>query len=278
MLNYSEGPALSLRAALLGQKPLELVTKCGGKAAAEAYTPPPLPVVFNQGLDESQRAAVAFALSTDDVALIHGPPGTGKTTTLVELLLHAVCLHNLRVLLVAPSNVAVDNLLERLVVAAQDLPSKVRLGGGAGADGDGGGSYTAVGKVRAVRLGHPARLSAPVLRHSLEAQLANAEGTAIVEDVRTELRQAQIRASRQRSKGKGGVGRGYGGGGDGGGNDRWAARRECGELRKEVVKRERAALEGLLDSCNVVACTNVGSSARSLAGELHPTYSPEGSL
>jgi ATP-dependent RNA/DNA helicase IGHMBP2 len=46
--------------------------------------------MFNSGLDSSQRAAVTFALETEDVALIHGPPGTGKTTTLVELLLQAV--------------------------------------------------------------------------------------------------------------------------------------------------------------------------------------------
>ena len=47
--------------------------------------------------------------------MIHGPPGTGKTTTVVELIRQAVAM-GLKVLACAPSNVAVDNLVERLAV------------------------------------------------------------------------------------------------------------------------------------------------------------------
>ena len=54
---------------------------------------------------------MAFALSAQDVAIIHGPPGTGKTTTVVELIRQAV-LSGQRVVATAPSNLAVDNLLE----------------------------------------------------------------------------------------------------------------------------------------------------------------------
>lgn len=54
------------------------------QAISEAAT---LPYVFNANLDVYQRAAVAFSLASEHVSLIHGPPGTGKTTTLVELLL-----------------------------------------------------------------------------------------------------------------------------------------------------------------------------------------------
>jgi ATP-dependent RNA/DNA helicase IGHMBP2 len=44
---------------------------------------------FNQSLDPSQRLAVAKAQSAVEIALIHGPPGTGKSTTLVEIVLQA---------------------------------------------------------------------------------------------------------------------------------------------------------------------------------------------
>ena len=45
---------------------------------------------YNQNLDDSQKEAVKFALSQHDVAIIHGPPGTGKTTTVTEVILQAV--------------------------------------------------------------------------------------------------------------------------------------------------------------------------------------------
>ena len=75
-------------------------------------------------LNEPQQAAVAFALAAKDFAIIHGPPGTGKTTTVVEFIRAAVA-NGDTVLACAPSNHAVDNLLEKLL-AADELP--VRLG------------------------------------------------------------------------------------------------------------------------------------------------------
>ena len=81
-------------------------------------------------LNPSQQAAVEFALSANDVAVIHGPPGTGKTTTVVELIRRAVARGD-KVLACAPSNAAVDNLLEKLLATG----------------------------LQPVRLGHPARVS-----------------------------------------------------------------------------------------------------------------------
>ena len=45
---------------------------------------------FNGSLDGSQRDAVKFAMEQKEVAIIHGPPGTGKTTTVTEVIKQAV--------------------------------------------------------------------------------------------------------------------------------------------------------------------------------------------
>ncbi len=113
-----------------------------GETAPAFDKPKPLaePVA---GLNASQRAAVEFALSARDVALIHGPPGTGKTTTVVELIRQAV-LRSEKVLATAASNLAVDNLVERLVAAG----------------------------VRTVRLGHPARVLPELRAHTLDLLVA----------------------------------------------------------------------------------------------------------
>jgi len=85
---------------------------------------------FDKSLNASQKKAIAKALGSPDFFLIHGPFGTGKTRTLVELIRQEVERGN-KVLATAESNVAVDNLVERLV--------------------DSG--------LRIVRIGHPSRVS-----------------------------------------------------------------------------------------------------------------------
>lgn len=63
--------------------------------------------------NSEQRAFVCTAISTPDLAVLEGPPGSGKTTVIVELLLQLLR-RGKRVLLVASTNVAVDNILEKL--------------------------------------------------------------------------------------------------------------------------------------------------------------------
>ena len=62
---------------------------------------------FNEDeLNQAQKDAVKFALSANQVALIHGPPGTGKTFTCIEVILQLVKRGD-RVLVCGPSNLSV---------------------------------------------------------------------------------------------------------------------------------------------------------------------------
>ncbi|MDK2974738.1 MAG: hypothetical protein PWP08_1109 [Methanofollis sp.] len=60
-----------------------------------------------------QKQFVKIALSTPDFAFLEGPPGSGKTETICEVILQAVR-KGLKVMLVAPTHTAVDNVLERV--------------------------------------------------------------------------------------------------------------------------------------------------------------------
>ncbi|KAI4627130.1 uncharacterized protein J4E87_004472 [Alternaria ethzedia] len=120
-------------------------------------------------LNDSQQEAIRFALASREVALIHGPPGTGKTHTLIELILQLLK-QKLRLLVCGPSNISVDNIVERL----------------------------ASHKVPMVRLGHPARLLPSVLNHSLDVLTRTSEAAALVQDVRKEMddKQSSVRKTR----------------------------------------------------------------------------------
>ncbi len=115
-----------LRQVLLGEMP-------------PVFDPPAEYSPLNSSLNASQQEAVRFAMAARDLAIIHGPPGTGKTTTVVELIRQAAQ-RGEKVLACAPSNLAVDNLLERLVTAGE----------------------------RVVRLGHPARVLPELRAHTLD--------------------------------------------------------------------------------------------------------------
>lgn len=65
-------------------------------------------------LNHTQEEAVNKVLRAKDVAIVHGPPGTGKTTTLVEAIYETLRREN-QVLVCAQSNMAVDWISEKLV-------------------------------------------------------------------------------------------------------------------------------------------------------------------
>jgi predicted DNA helicase len=100
---------------------------------------------IDNSLNESQKLAVKEALSTPEFFLIHGPFGTGKTRTLVELIFQEVR-KDRKVLATAESNTAVDNILERIT------PNK---------------------KLKITRLGHPQRVFKENISYTLAYKVEN---------------------------------------------------------------------------------------------------------
>ncbi|KAI8616361.1 P-loop containing nucleoside triphosphate hydrolase protein [Chytriomyces sp. MP71] len=126
------------------------------------FASPPSPRFLNPFLNDSQRDAVIKCLSANHISLIHGPPGTGKTETVVELVRQLVARGD-RVLLCGPSNISVDTLAARLT---PHLNTKLSM----------------------TRIGHPSRVRRDqVLDHVLDIRVRSSDEGKIANDVRDEM-------------------------------------------------------------------------------------------
>ncbi|MCP4805185.1 MAG: AAA family ATPase, partial [Proteobacteria bacterium] len=105
----ADGPLAPLRA---------LVGLPSDPLATESVEHPP-PSSSSALLDEFQESCIAKALATPHFAVIQGPPGSGKTTVIAEVLRGALERGH-RALVVSPTNVAVDNVVEKLALGAND--------------------------------------------------------------------------------------------------------------------------------------------------------------
>jgi len=123
----------------------------------EPSTPAAVESFRDGGLNESQREAARAALGADRFHLIHGPPGTGKTTTAVEVIRQAID-RGESVLATAASNTAVDNVVE----------------------------FLADRGVEVVRVGHPARVTDQLIEHTLDSRLEENETYRRSRDLREE--------------------------------------------------------------------------------------------
>ena len=152
-------PRLPLRAALFGVAP-------------PRFDPIGSEPAIDPDLNEPQRLAVARALAAQTLGLVLGPPGTGKTRTLAEVVRRSVA-RGERVLVTAASNQAVDNLAERLVASGE----------------------------RVLRLGHPARVSPAVEPHTLDAQLEATDDFALARRWTREAHELRRKAAARFARG-----------------------------------------------------------------------------
>jgi ATP-dependent RNA/DNA helicase IGHMBP2 len=129
------------------------------------------PLEIDARLNESQSQAIEFAMSARDIAIIHGPPGTGKTTTVVELIRQSV-LQGKKVLACAPSNTGVDNMLERLAATG----------------------------LRVARLGHPARVQENLQRYTLDALVESDPAMKVVAQMLREAEKLAVQATKYTRK------------------------------------------------------------------------------
>lgn len=122
---------------------------------------PSLSVVSDYGsnnLNESQQQAVSAIVNNDDIIIVHGPPGTGKTTTLIEAILQLTKTGE-KILVSAPSNTAVDNIAKGLLKKGINI----------------------------LRVGNTSKVDEAIFPHTPEGRLANSKQLK-------EIKQLKIRA------------------------------------------------------------------------------------
>ncbi len=175
-------------------------------------------------LNEGQNRALSQIFNAKDVAIIHGPPGTGKTTTLVNAIKEVVKTEK-QVLVCAQSNAAVDLMVEKL-------------------DGLG---------IEVLRIGHPARLTPEVIENSLDVKISK-------HPFFKELREIRKRSDEYRKKGlkyKRNFGHEER-------MQRKMVMHEAKMLKGDADRIESQITEDLVDRTQVIACTLVGSTHRLL--------------
>jgi predicted DNA helicase len=181
---------------------------------------------YPSALNDSQLAAMRHVIAAQDVAIIHGPPGTGKTTTLVQTILETVRRER-RVLVCAPSNTAVDLLTEKLAERG----------------------------VNVIRLGNPSRVSDLLLQHTLDAGVMAHPSYAKMHAMRQTADQHRDTASELAKEGV----RNFGFEGR---QQRQWLKEEARTLRQAADDLERFMTEYVLESVQVITCTLVGASNR----------------
>ena len=175
-------------------------------------------------LNASQNEAVRKIVQAKDVAIIHGPPGTGKTTTLVQAILKTSETQK-RLLVTAPSNTAVDLLTEKLANEG----------------------------VNVIRIGNPSRVSDVLLEHTLDAQIMSHRSYKNLKDYRKTADEYKRLASQHKRKF-----------GHEERAQRQLFKSESHRLLQEADRLEDYITDDLLNHVQVITCTLVGAANKAI--------------
>ena len=209
---------------------------------------------IDENLNDSQKKAIENALSCENFFLIHGPFGTGKTRTLVELISQETRQGH-KVLATAESNAAVDNILERL------MDNK---------------------KLTLTRLGHPQRVSKHNITQTLAYKVENHKLNKKIKKIHKKIdnmiekRKVHTKPTPQYRRGYGDydilhmASKGKGGRGISPDKMKSMAKwieinQEIDEAHDEIKRIENRMIKDIVDSSDVILATNSSSALEAIA-------------
>ncbi len=174
----------------------------------------------SQRLNTSQQEAVNKILSANELAIVHGPPGTGKTTTLVQAIKALIKQDHQQILVVAPSNTAVDLLSEKLSDEGLNV----------------------------LRVGNPARVSERLLSLTLDSKMAEHASMKTIKNLKKRANEFRNMAHKyKRNFGKSER------------EQRKALFDEAYKIMKEVGYTEEYIIKDLIAKAQVITATLVGA-------------------
>ncbi|WP_316752796.1 AAA domain-containing protein [Pedobacter gandavensis] len=178
-------------------------------------------------LNTVQQQAVDKILAAQELAIVHGPPGTGKTTTLVQAIKALIKQDHKQILVVAPSNTAVDLLTEKL-------------------DEEG---------LNVLRIGNPARVSEKLLSLTLDGKLSEHDSMKQIRALKKQANEYKNMAHKYKRN----FGRAEK-------EQRKALFDEAYKIMKEVGNTEQYMIDDLLSKAQVVTATLVGANHYTIRG------------
>jgi len=199
--------------------------------AAPSFNPN-IPTYQLPKLNTKQQSAVDKILAAQELAIVHGPPGTGKTTTLVQAIKAMIKQDHQQILVVAPSNTAVDLLSEKLADEGLNV----------------------------LRVGNPARVSEKLMSLTVDYKMAGHPSMKEIKNLKKQAGEFKNMAHKyKRNFGKAEQ------------EQRRALFSEAHKMMKEVGNTEQYIIDDLVNKAQVVTATLVGANHYTIRGRKFHT-------